>query len=500
MASQDYSILSGILVLERFTVSTLARYAGLSANTVSSWLNRHKEWFVLESRSETGKRGRPQKIWRLADDRSALVKREFEELYPKVAAAVAESELKGLGPQAIWPDSLKTSWESLAAADLARQDDDVELVRLHERNARSWLTLAWEDVEDYAASGVAIPDRQLETIVDVDMRIGKRHPPPFHSVTEAAAWITGCCRERGEPRLPDAFVAALMAAQARRLTDSQSGYLSGGLLVALARASCANEQPVVRVATAVMAALGVQDIARPLRLLQIEDGILYRNPDELLAVILGVKQHPTLPRESVIIDWLQSLPHSSNWQPRLAPIVLTMLAEAPAMVMHRLVAWFNADLDRVLHAPPDIPDWSRQIYEQCADYARRAVKFTRPLPCFGVLPLTPDNAAAPPADAWADAWAVAAWSARQAYELAPDGTDLMQPNSLAAAILSVVRQHAHATFEGDDRDLQGGGRGGAQAGRTPAPGQTAPERLMDQPRLRALADAYTVPLRMGTAA
>jgi hypothetical protein len=338
----------------RFSSADLSRHTGVGANTVDSWLRRHADWFTTEEPSRSPERelrGRPTKYRHLREEAEPLLRAKLSATWHAIAPTLGDSLRSVALVGAESPErfaSIDAAERKLEAFAAAQAAGDEQLVQQSLHSAQTWISLAWDDLDELAEAGTEIPHENLARLARLEQRADpeKRAKLALGSLAEARTLLVRHMQEAQNAGRPSQYASAVLRARARAHSENTIALLIGAALAEIATGARKLAEPVIH--TIPNDDDTIKHISRLAQGAGLPRGL---GPNDLLLVLSGLASDKKLRTNWRIGQCVFALRTTMFWTPALAPTVMYLLAEAPNTTMDMLKEIFAADLERLFAFP-----------------------------------------------------------------------------------------------------------------------------------------------------
>jgi hypothetical protein len=346
-------LLGGCLAMGRFNSADLSRHTGVGANTVDSWLRRHADWFTVEEAgpsAERTSRGRPPLYRHLREDAEPMLRARlaatWRAISPTLHAPGESNALVGADSKEHFA-SIDAAERKLDAYAAARETGEEQLALQSLHSARTWIGLAWEDLDELAEAGTEIPSENLARLARLERRDPeKRSNLAFGSLADARTHLGRHMQQALDAGLPAQYAGAVLLARAGAHGENTVALLIGAALAEIAKGARKLAEPIIR--TIPREEDTIKYINRLVQGAGLPKGVAQ---DDLLAVLSGIATDKKLSTDWRVGQCVFALRATIFWTPALAPTVMYLLVEAPNTTMDMLKETFAADLDKLFALP-----------------------------------------------------------------------------------------------------------------------------------------------------
>jgi hypothetical protein len=244
--------------------------------------------------------------------------------------------------------SIDAAERKLDAFATAQATGDEQLAQQSLHSAQTWISLAWNDLDELAEAGTEIPYENLARLARLEQRadLEKRAKLALGSLAEARTLLVRHMQEALDAGLPSRYAGAVLRARARAHSENTIALVVGAALAEIAKGARKLAEPVIHTIP------NDEDIIKHISRLAQGAGLPRGlEPDDLLAVLSGLASDNKLRTNWRIGQCVLALRTTMFWTPALAPAVMYLLAEAPNTTLDMLKEIFAADLERLFALP-----------------------------------------------------------------------------------------------------------------------------------------------------
>jgi len=390
---ERYKILSGALVLRRFTTSDLAHNSGLDRKNVKCWIKNLGDIIKEDDRSRASKeKGSKASIWWLTDDAIDRVRTELVQLWPNVSDIVLQ---KWRAYQdKIQPESLITAEAYLDAAAKADEVDEIRAANDYRFSAQAWLRAAKEEVSECQAAGIDIPNKILKRIATAEAELANFDSRAsfgtlcnFRSVTEYSNWLLDSLstwfesakvsHQLTESEIDEALNKSILKTieeEVADLSQTQSNLLYCSLIAAFGSRISSQYSRAVRTALSILMQRNHEKIVSGLQALISDEKA---ESHEILHILIGLSESQDIVLDDNVHRWLETLRKSSFWRPDFAPAYFSIKLKAPKVNWSELVASLQSDLEQVTSLDTDHSFYDCEYQSYDCEYQKKLINFAR---------------------------------------------------------------------------------------------------------------------------
>jgi hypothetical protein len=348
MAQQDVRLLGGALSLHRFTFEELALAAGVNFNTARAWVRRNRSHFFAEGSIAAGARGRPRRVWRIADGATEVLRRRLEEFdLERLAGQMAKASPPKL-------DGLQGQFEAWSLAKrLAYGTEPAE-----HRALKQMIRQAWEDMSAVFGLTGDVHANHSKTVAELEFNAGAGVIPESEDLRKVAVWLTVDVDRMQARDIAAKFAAHVIRQRADVRGDAYQVKITNAALAAsvwadegLIEEGAASEGIKSCAQIAELAGVGAV-IDQVSKAIGVGRFCFCRDPDEGQAVLSGLTARTTFKRAEDVQRWLVALRAATYWKPEFAPVALHGAWEGRDMHQETLIDVLGNDVRRALDRPP----------------------------------------------------------------------------------------------------------------------------------------------------